>query len=276
MTTNLLRFAVSALCAPAALLAAPLTKTTAVHARPDVSAPAITVLEAGTEPLPAASALADTPAGWMAIELPGPFEGYVENKDLSKSLDVKPGASIRIAPKSDAGVLAVAEPGDKTAITGLRGRWTQISLEKPLIGYIQVGGAPGYVPPIATTPAGSSSAPAAAPTPAPGPGTATPGVYGAAPGQAVPMTSAGDTNALARQFAGHLVSTRRPLRPRRPYDYALNDEAGRPYAYLDLSRLLLTDQIEKYLDRPVVVFGVPKGMPGGREIVIQVESLQLK
>ncbi|MEX2044402.1 MAG: SH3 domain-containing protein [Opitutus sp.] len=274
MKINLLPLAVLALCTPAALSAGPLSETTAVHTRPDRESPAITILKAGTEPLPAATALGDTPAGWMAIELPGPFEGYIENKDLSKSLDVKPGATIRVAPNANAGVLTVAEKGDKTSITGLRGRWTQISLDKPLIGYISVGGAPGYVPPIATTPATAVTAPKPAPPTAPS--TAIPSVYGAAPGVAVHQAGQGDLHPLARQFEGQFVSTRRPLRPRRPYDYALNDDAGRRHAFIDVSKLLLTDQIERYLDRPVVVFGIARTVPGGKDIVIQAETLRLK
>lgn len=274
MKINLLSLAVLTAFTPAAFLAGPLAETTAVHTRPDRESPAITILKAGTEPLPAAAALGDTPAGWMAIELPGPFEGYIENKDLSKSLDVKPGATIRIAPNANAGVLAVAEKGDKTTITGLRGRWTQISLERPLIGYINVGGVPGHVPPIATTPATAAGSPQPAPSAAPP--QAAPSVYGSAPGVAVQPSGQGDIHALARQFEGQFVSTRRPLRPRRPYDFALNDDAGRLHAFLDVSRLLLTDQIERYLDRPVVVFGTARSVPGTKDIVIQVETLRLK
>lgn len=271
----------AALAAGSLALAAPLTQTTAVHTRPDTAAPAITYLKAGTEPVAAAEAIADTPAGWMAVELPGPFEVYVENKDLNKSLEVKPGTPMRLAPKADAAVLGTAAAGDKTSITGLRGRWTQLSLEKKMVGYINVGGAKGYVPPIATAPAGGSPAPKApAPAPSPGamaPAPVTPSAYGVAgPGQAAPVVNLGDADALPRQFAGRFVSTRRPFTPRRPYDYALNDDAGKRYAYLDISKLLQTDQIEKYLDRPVVVFGAARAVPNTREIVITVETLQLK
>ena len=45
------------------------------------------------------------------MELRGPFEGFVENKDLAKSLDVNPGAPILLAPKVDAAVLTLAEQG---------------------------------------------------------------------------------------------------------------------------------------------------------------------
>lgn len=259
------------------VLATPLATTTAVHTKPDSASPAITYLKAGAEPTPAPNSLATTPAGWMAIELPGPFEGYVENKDLTKSLDVKPGALIRLEPKADAGVLAVAEKSDKTSITGIRGKWTQISLERKLTGYIHLGGNAGYMPPIATTPASAAPKPAASTPVAPPP--VAPGIYGmAAAGQPAPMVNLGDggSSSLPRQYAGRFVSTRRPLAPRRPYDYALNDESGRRFAYLDVSKLLLTDQIEKYLNLNVVVFGTARSSADTRDIVITIETLQLK
>ena len=258
-----------ALSAMSSLRAAPLTVTTAVHTKPEATSPAVSFLKAGVEPVPAPNSPPGLPAGWIAVELPGPFEAYVENKDLNKGLDVKPGVSMRVAPKPDAGVLAVAEKDDKVTITGLRGKWTQISLEKKLLGYVNVG---GPSPSVATAPTSAAPAPM-------GPSPVAPGAHGSATaGQAAPMLNLGDGggSALPRQFAGRFVSTRRPLTPRRPYDYALNDDAGKRYAYVDVSKLLLTEQIEKYIDHPVVVFGAAKNVPGGKDIVIMVETLQLK
>ncbi len=275
MKTKLLSATLLAFQLSLAVGAAPLASTTAVHTKPDAASPAVSFLKAGTEPVVAAGAVATTPAGWLAIELPGPFEAYVENKDLAKSLDVKPGAAIRLAPKADAGVLALAAPGDKIEITGLRGKWTQISLQKALTGYIYVGNAAGYLPPVATTPAAPKPAAPAPIAPAP----VAPSVYGVAtPGQASPMVNLGDggSTTLPRQFAGKFVSTRRPFAPRRPFDYALEDDAGKRYAYLDISKLLLTEQIEKYVDRHVVVFGTARNAPDAKDIVIAIETLQLR
>lgn len=265
------------MAACATLWGAPLTETTAVHTKPDRTSPGITFLKAGAEPAGVPGALASTPAGWMAVEIEGPFEAYVENKDLTKSLDVKPGTPLRLAPKADAGVLAIAEKNDKTSITGLRGKWTQISLEKKLTGYIQVAGSSGKTAAAATIPASPTTPDSSASKLAPAP--VAPGAYGVASGgQAAPMVNLGDGggSSLPRQFAGKFVSTRRPFTPRRPYDWALNDDAGKRYAYLDVSKLLLTEQIEKYTGHHVVVFGAAKNAPDGRDIVIQVESLQLK
>ncbi len=275
MKTNLLASAALAALLTGALFGAPLTETTAVHTKPDAASPAITYLKAGTEPTPAEGTVAETPAGWMAVELPGPIQGFVLGKDLSKGLEVKPGAQIRQAPQADAAVIATAERGDKSKITGLHGKWTQVNLDKKLVGYIHVGNANGYLPPIATNPAGGalppSSAMAAAPMPAPQ-------TFASGPGQPVATsTFAGDsTSSLPRQIAGWFVSTRSVFHPRRPFDWALNDNAGKRYAYLDISRLLLTEQIEKYVGHAVVVFGSAKPTADGKDIVIQVESLQMR
>jgi hypothetical protein len=258
-------------------LAAPLSSTTAVHTKPDASSPAITYLKAGTEPTAASNTIADTPAGWMAVELPGPIEGFVLSRDLTKGLDVKPGTPIRKTPEANAAVLTIAAAGDKSTITGLHGRWTQVAVNKPLIGYINVGGTPGYLPPVATTPASSnvnsSSAAPLASTPLTDYASAA--APNNLPGQPAVSSSAADSANLPRQLTGKFVSTRSVLHPRRPYDWALVDNSGKRFAYVDISRLLLTDRLEKYIDHFVVVFGAAKPTNDGRDIVIQAESLQL-
>ncbi len=258
------------LATAAAAVAAPLSATTAVHTQPNEASPTVTVLKAGSEPVAALDALANTPGDWMAVELPGPFEGYVQNRDIMKSLDVRDGAPIHLAPKPEAGVLATMEKSDKATITGLYGKWTQISLQKKLIGYIHLAGRSGYVSSATTV-----TAPSAPVSPAP----VTPVAYGVTTaGRPAPMVNLGDggSSTLPRLFQGKFVSTRSAFHPRRPFDWALDDDAGERYAYLDISKLLLTEQLDKYVDHHVVVYGAAKSVPGGKDIVIEVESLQLK
>ena len=272
MKTNLRLLALGCAAAVAAA-AAPLTGTTAVHAQPDAGSLTLTVLKAGSEPVVARDAIATTPAGWMAVEVAGPFDGYVKNGDIMKSLDVRVGAPVYLAPVAGAEPLTKIEPADKTDITGLHGKWTQIRLQKNLTGYIQVSGAPGYLPAVATTPASASPAPLVDAAPV------TPIAYGVTTaGRPAPMVNLGDggSSTLPRLFQGRFVSTRSAFKPRRPFDWALNDDAGDRYAYLDVSKLLLTEQIDKYVGHVVVVYGAGKSVPGGRDIVIEVESLQLK
>lgn len=259
------------LASTATALGAPLTAATAVHTKPDASTPVITVLNAGSEPVVTLGVtMANTPADWMAVELPGPFDGYVLNKDILKSLDVREGAPIHLAPKPASGVLTTMEKADKSNITGLHGKWTQISLQKKITGYIRVGG-------VAPAPAAAPVAAAAYTPLAPAP--VTPVAYGVTTaGQPVAMVNLGDggSSTLPRLFQGKFVSTRSPFHPRRPYDWALDDDSGERYAYLDVSKLLLTEQLDKYVDHHVVVYGAAKAVPGGKGIVIAVESLQLK
>lgn len=273
---TLLRHLSVLLATTATALAAPLTATTAVHTKPDEASPSITVLSAGSEPVPTLGAtMANTPAGWMAVELPGPFDGYVQNKDITKSLDVRDGAPIHLAPKPEAGVLTTMEKGDKSNITGLHGKWTQISLQKRITGYIRLAGGTSYA---ASAPLTTSAPAAMAPAPV-SPSPMTPVAYGVTTaGRPAPMVNLGDggSSTLPRLFQGKFVSTHSAFKPRRPFDWALDDDSGERYAYLDMSKLLLTEQLDKYVDRHVVVYGAAKSMEGRKDIVIVVESLQLK
>jgi Bacterial SH3 domain len=240
--------------------AAPLMETTAIHSQSDAGSPAIGYLKAGTDPIAAANAT--VPAGWMAVDLPGPHEAYVNNNDFSKSLDIHAGAAIRLKPKADAPVLATMQEGDKTEITGLRSGWTQIKLHKTIVGYIQVGG------PLAS----SSSAPAPAPvmsvaaapvaTPAPSP---------------VPV-SAGPAAALPRVLQGMLVETKRLLfvGPRPDYRYQLNDPAGKRIGFLDVSKVAPLQRIETYTDQLVTISGVIKPTSDWKNLVIEVQTLEAR
>lgn len=265
--------AIAGLACACALHGIPLAQTAAVQTQPDDGSPVITILKAGTEPVPAAVGV-PVPDGWMAVSVPGPFDGYVLNSDLTKQLDVKPGAPIRLEPKPDAGILTLGEKDDKSRITGLHGAWTQIRIEKPLVGYVRIGG-------VAAAPAAPPVAPAPIPprdlAAPPGPAPSTAPAASAVPA-ASPAASAGDAGpvSLGRPFEGKLASTRRPFMPRRPYDWELIDGSGHRFAYLDISRLLQTDQIGSYSDREVVVFGALKPVPGGKDPVIEVENLRLK
>jgi hypothetical protein len=250
-----LALAAAAVTGAAALNAATLSVATAVQSQPDAASAVIVVLPAGSEQPTPTDKAGIPPAGWIAVEVAGPFEGYVRNKDLSKQLDVIPGASILVAPKDGSGVLSVFEKGDKAEITGLHGSWTQVHLDKTLVGYIQVS-------PPAPAPAAAPAAPPVAP---------------AAPAAAAPAAPAGDGNAgLSRLYEGTLASTKSLLLPKRPYDWQIVDASGKRIAFVDLTKLLLTDQIENYAGHGVVVLGSLEPVQGSDDLVIRVVGLRLK
>ena len=270
MTAKTIFALLSLLSAP--LLAQSASKSTPVHTSPEVTSPVVRLIKPG-DTLPSTAPSASAPAGWTAVALPGPHEVYVNNSNIGKDLEIKSGAPLHSDPKSDAAVLTTYRAGDEIEITGLRGRWTQIRLKRDVIAFIQ--GNPPAAPPL--TPARVITTPVNdVPAVAPPPSLATRPVP--TTGRQINRTEAERSSlaALPRLFEGKLTSTRVPLRPRRPYDFALEAEDGTRFAYLDLTKLLLTEQIENYLDRTVVVYGVARPVPDTKDIVISVESLQLR
>jgi hypothetical protein len=247
--------------ATAAAAASPLTETAAVQTMPDPSAPAITFLKAGSEPVPAPPGAAPAPPGWMAVSVPGPFEGYVENKNLTKDLLVRPGAPLFLAPAAGAGVLAIAAKGDSITITGIRGKWTQVRLGRNLVGFIRVGPEPG-----------------AAPVAGPAPAFPAPAVSEATPGRPPEVSSAGGYEVLPRYFEGRFVSAKRRVfwEPTRPYAWQLVGPSGSRIAYVDASKLLLTDQLDNYIGKNVLVRGTPRHVLATDDIVVVADSLELK
>ena len=254
------KLALLALTLAAARLGADtLAADTAVFIQTDPKAPVIARLKAGTT----VTTTGEAPTGWRRIEVAGSFEAYVANRDLTKGLELRPGANVYSAPRKDAPVMTVAATGDKAEITGLHGDWTQIKLEKKIQGFIAVGEMANTPPPADQKPMFAVIAPS------PSPGSST------APGRPVAMT--GDTAEMPRLFAGRLVLARRAIfNPNPVYDYQLIDASGRRFAYVDTKRLLLTDKIETYLDRNVSITGTVRNTIDGKDLVVAAESMSLK
>lgn len=241
------------------LQAEPLAADTAVFQQADASSPVIARLKSGSN----ADSVGEAPAGWRRVEVEGQFEAFVHTRDITKSLDVREGSNLLTAPQKNATVLTVAQKGDKTDIVGVRGDYCQVQVTKKIQGFIAVGA-------TANRPAAAAPALPAAPTTPPP--VAAPA--NTAPGRAV---ATGNTADLPRLFSGTLVLARRPLiNPNPPYDYQLTDTSGRRFAYVDTKRLLLTEKLESYLERPVVVTGTVRNTVDGKDLVVAAESIQLK
>ncbi|MDF3058865.1 MAG: hypothetical protein K0R17_3080 [Rariglobus sp.] len=262
MKLNSTLFAALFVGAAAALSAAPLVETTPVYSKPESGAAAIGSLKAGSEPIIASGTTA--PAGWTAVTLSGPHEVYAANKDVTKALEVRVGSPYLTDAKSGATVLTLAEKGDQTEIIDYRGKWTKFRLTKPVTGYIKLA--------AKSTPVLNAAPVTSVPVPAPAPAPVQPVTT---VGKAAPVGD-GASSALPRLFQGTFASTYNPLRPRRPYDFQLNDNAGSRYAYIDVSKLLATEQLNKYIDRTVVVYGTAQSVPGSKDMVVVAESLQLR
>jgi hypothetical protein len=236
--------------------AAPLGEATGIRSRPAMDAPVIGQLKAGEDPAAAPGVTA--PAGWLAIELPGPIEGFVSSSDLTKTLDVKVGGAIRQAARADSPVIAISEKGDVTRITDVSGRWTKVSIERRRIGYIHQRVIELDANTVASAPPPTMAAP----------------LLDTGPGRAVPPTAS--SAPLARSFQGKFVSTRRPLAPRRPFDFQINDGTGERFAYVDVSRLTPAEAMDKYVDRTVIITGITRYSTEAQGLVIEAENIVIK
>jgi uncharacterized protein YgiM (DUF1202 family) len=250
-----------ALALTAALPADTLKTDTAVFVQTDPKSPVLTRLKAGST----VTVVGEAPAGWRRVEVAGPFQAYAHSNDITKGLEVREGGNIHAAPSKTAQVLAVAAQGDKTEVTGLvknASDWCEVRLEKKLQGFIAVGEAANIsadARPLA--PATAPAAPATNPSSALG----------------RPVAMSGNTADTPRSFTGSLVLARRPLiNPNPPYDYQLTDSTGRRFAYVDTKRLLLTDKMENFLDRQIVITGTVRNTVDGKDLVIAAESMTLK
>lgn len=234
----------------AALAAPPLGRDATVYAAPDPEAATLGLLSAGTTPKIAADVPA--PTGWLPVLLAAEYDVFVRNTDVGKDLEIKPGAPLRLSPDLAAPVVGAMPRESKAQLRGLRGDWTLYRLETELVGYVKLpAGAPGI---------GPSVTPAFVDTPTVAPAT-------------------GDAEAVAgapRTFEGRFAATRNFLNFRHPYAFQLLDANGNRFAYLDVGRLLLTEPIENYLDRQVIVRGVVRRLDNRFGIVLEADSMQLR
>jgi hypothetical protein len=241
-----------ALASATILSAQPLERDATVYAGPDPTAPVVGSLRRGTAPELAA---ADAPDGWLAVLVPGPHDVFVRNGDVGKNLDIKPGSSLYAAPNTSAPVVGRMETGDRAELKGLRGDWTLYSYDDPLVGFIKLA-VPSALAPVQGAPAPITGV------------------------QIAPRTDSSDVtpSGLPRFVEGRFTSTRGILGFRHPYNFQLVDKRGNRIGYLDISRLLLTENVQNFEDRIVIIYGTARRLQDARRkgVVIEVESLHLK
>ncbi|MGC4115197.1 MAG: hypothetical protein QM765_11430 [Myxococcales bacterium] len=261
-------FTALALCSVAAR-AATLDVAAPAYASPDEKS-----IVLGTAQPGARIAATAAPSGWMAVELPGPHTVYVTDKDMAKNMEVRPGASYYSAPDAKSPVVGLAGEKDVAEwADNAPNRFNKFALNQPITAYVRV--APAAVAPVAHAAPAAEPAPAASVPFDDNTATLRNDIPANNPVIAGKGLDAGEPR-LARTFFGTLASTRNPLRPRRPFDFQLNDSGGNRIAYLDVSRLLQTEQIDAFAGRPVTLFGTAEPLGTGKEIVIRVETLKLQ
>ena len=97
------------------------------------------------------------PSGISEIPTSGLVEGYVQNSDITRGLELQERAHIYSAPRKDATLLAVATSGEKIDIRGLEGDWARIDFHKNRVVPVAIG-AIANTPVYAATEQGNADA----------------------------------------------------------------------------------------------------------------------
>ncbi|MBL4575530.1 MAG: hypothetical protein JKY51_05445 [Opitutaceae bacterium] len=253
---------------------------TVLRAQPDSDAPIITILKAGTsyelttaEDLPPNSP--DLPTDWIAINYRGSFKGFVTNNNIRKDLSISPGASIYQSASSDAAIFTTMEIDDDAVFVSPEAGWSQIVIRKTIPLYINTSEEP------------NTSEESVFPTPLVEPELITPitaeiiidqpEVQAMPIARPEPKETSDEITELppARLFHGIFAKTKRFLGRKPKYDYRLLDSQEKTLLYLDVSTLLITDPLEKYLGRKINAFGTGRVPVKSKYLVIRVESLRL-
>jgi hypothetical protein len=247
-------------------------------------APAFNASEPALDPAAAAE-------GWRAVEVSGPFRGFVMQSDLDKTGAVPPGAPILSEPSEDAHILTFAEKGDSIDITS-KGDWTEVTFSKPLMLYFKEekqetagqmeetggepgeSGAPSSVAPVVIAPVATetrASTATATPEPEEEPVIVLPPTEVLPPERVTPPP--------AREIAEIFEGTFRPSGSRlrllpAPYPYELVASDGSRIAYLDLSKTLLQGLPQDYFNSQVAVYGMLTEDGNPRRLVIRVHQMR--
>lgn len=245
-----------------------------VHLRPDSSSPVVGELEADAWVVPAeASSLTDEQvrAGWQAVSFLDDFRGFVRRSDLTKDLEVRPGAKVYLKEKADRDqILATAESDDLFEIERLSGEWVEVTFRKPITGYTRKPGqetasserrAERNEPEDEPEDSGIEDVPAPRDEEVEGP--------------VVSRRDGMPTDGELRLFEGRLMPVRSFLGRKQPFDYQMVDNSGNRIAYLDLKKLLITTPLDRFYDRSFQFYGRAEPIEGRREFVIRVEHMRL-
>jgi hypothetical protein len=245
---------------------ATLTFDATLHLKADDKAAVVATLPAGTAVAPLvreelqAEGIGELPAGWIAVRFPGPTFGFVLDSEIRKDLTAKPGAIVRVSPSPDTEILTMVGEQDAVDLVEPAGAWAKVVVRRELLLFLNP------VPPESR----SQAVPEPLLTPE-----QIDAAAGKTPPKPAPVVVPSPADATPRLFQGYLMRTRRVLWTGPKLDYQLVDENNRRIALLDLSSLLVTEDLGSFEGRLVNVFGTGASLPEVSGVVIKVENLRL-
>jgi hypothetical protein len=195
-----------------------------------------------------------------------PVTAWIEASQLGADGQITPGAALRDSGDAAAAVVGSYKSGDAFAIQRIQGDWVQIRVYAPgtqppaPVAVAPVVAAPAPVAPIQEAPV------AVAPTAPSASVVTSPSAPVLLPDDFVPV----------RTFSGTLERTRGFIWTTPPSKFELIDKDGYRVAFLNLSTLMKTVDIERAVGRPVQVSGTVVAIRRGKDVLMTVESLVLR
>jgi hypothetical protein len=234
----------------------------------------------------AASAFADaalkdaaTKASEVSVD-GAPITAWVETAALGAGNVLAVGTPLREAADAAGTVIRASRAGDTIVPLRVEGSWTQVRVLPADSGRRPAASLAAPAPVVATaqppapepvqnvvTPAPVAVAPAPAPVAAPTAPTA--------PAASAPVLLPEDYQAV-RTFTGSLEAVTGFIWTTPPSRYELVDKDGYRLAFLDVSKLMKTVDLQSTLGRQVQVSGTVKGVRRGRDMLMSVDTLVLR
>lgn len=182
--------------------------------------------------------------GWQPVFYQGVFEVYVENNDIAKNLNAKPGSPYYLAPEKGATVLSIATDKDKVDILSVDSWYCKMQLETIVLGYVKE-----------RTVEASSIVTSLAP----------------------PQTAVEQTQDKARaitELLGRLEKTGILGKKRTGTDYKLISTDGKTLAFVEISDLPERIQLSELRDLQVRVSGFLKQRENGTDVILQAKTIK--
>ena len=196
----------------------------------------------------------------------------MENKEINKGLEAKPGAAVHVRPEKDSPVLTTIEEGDKTELVEAFD-WAEIKFSKSLTVYF-------YRKP-------KEPEPVEEPPPPPAPveelEVESPGATPPVPDEEIiqlPQALVDSPTEIPnppRYFEGILKTTGTPLGlAKKAYPLQIIGEGGKRIAFIDTKNLLISSAVENYIGKGVVVYGEAVRAAKSNQVVVKARTLRLK
>ncbi|MGE9293300.1 MAG: hypothetical protein ACQKBW_06785 [Puniceicoccales bacterium] len=223
----------------------------------------------------------DRSGQWSTVSYQGKGHVYYRNPEIFSPLPSVAAAQRPVSVSSSSTPAVISTPAGSANASGMAVSTIPVTQQGGEIIAVEelevveaVPAAPAPKAPVATAPR-PAPAPQQAPVTTPRPKLPAPGYAPVLP------SSPSQNNILSREVPSFYEGTFSRVSGFNlnffgpDYKFVLTDKAGKRFAYVDIENALMVSPIEAYLNKPVIVEGVPEKVGGTVPIVIRAKFVRL-